>query len=119
MSTATKTSRTQVWMDTMGDWTWPGQGGAAAEVRPPPWVPASPPRRAPVAAPAAPATGRTRSLLIAALLSALAAVCLALAAQGQLNIEQLLGISKPSEIAPPAISARTPAPAPLPTLVPY
>ncbi len=54
---ATKISRTQVWMDTMGDWSWPGQGGAAAEVLPPPWVPAFPPRREPVAAPPAPAAG--------------------------------------------------------------
>ncbi len=106
-------------MDTMGDWTWPGQGGAAAEALPPPWVPAFPPRHEPVAAPAAPASGRARSLLIAALLSCLAAVCIALAAQGQLNPERLLGLSSPSEIAQSAVSARAPAPAPLPTLVAY
>jgi len=119
MPTATKSSRPLVWMDTMGDWTWPGQGGAAAEVLPPPWVPAFPPRREPVAAPVAPTGGRTRSLIIAALLSCLAAVCLALAAQGQLNLEQLLGLNAPSEVAQSAVSVRTPAPAPLPTLVPY
>lgn len=104
-------------MDTMGDWTWPGQGGAAAEVLPPPWVPAFPPRREPVAAPSAPAAGgRARSLIIGALLSCLAAVCLALAAQGQLNLEQLLGLSSPSEVAQPANVTRGPAPVPLPTL---
>jgi enterochelin esterase-like enzyme len=116
MPTATKISRAQVWMDTMGDWAWPGQGGAAAEVLPPPWVPAFPPRREPLAAPPAPATGRARGLIIGALLSCLAAVCLALAAQGQLNLEQLLGLSSPKQLAQPARIARGPAPPPLPTL---
>jgi len=116
MPTATKISRTQVWMDTMGDWTWPGQGGAAAEVLPPPWVPAFPPRREPVAPPSAPAAGRTRSLIIGALLSCLAAVCLALAAQGKLNLEQIVGLSSPSEVARSARVTHGPAPTPLPTL---
>ncbi len=40
-----KASRTQVWLESLGDWSWPGQGGAAAEFLPPPWVPALPPRR--------------------------------------------------------------------------
>ncbi len=106
-------------MDTMGDWTWPGQGGAAAEVLPPPWVPAFPPRREPVAAPSAGAVGRARGLIIGALLSALAAVCLALAAQGQLNLEQLVGLSGPSELARPARVTRAPEPAPLPTLTSF
>ena len=39
----------------LGDWSWPGQGGAAAaEVLPPPWVPAFPPRREPRRAAPAP-----------------------------------------------------------------
>ncbi len=39
---AMKASRTQVWLESLGDWSWPGQGGAAVEFLPPPWVPALP-----------------------------------------------------------------------------
>jgi enterochelin esterase-like enzyme len=79
-----RTSRAQVWADNLGDWTWPGQAGAAAvEALPPAWVPAFPSRSEPAALPA----GRTRAerarrLLIAVLLSALAAVAVALVLQG-------------------------------------
>ncbi len=45
MSVAMKASRTQVWLENLGDWSWPGQGGAAVEFLPPSWVPAFPPRR--------------------------------------------------------------------------
>lgn len=94
MSVAIKPSRTQVWLDSLGEWSWPGQGGAAAEALPPPWVPAFPPRLEPAAVPAAPvAGGRARRLLIAGLLSSLLAVCIALALQGRLGVEHLLGIT--------------------------
>lgn len=94
MSVASKPSRTQVWLDSLGEWSWPGQGGVAAEVLPPPWVPAFPPRLEPVAAPAvAAAGGRARRLLIAALLCSLLGVLVALALQGRLGIERLVGIS--------------------------
>ncbi len=93
MQVASKPSRTQVWLDSLGEWSWPGQGGAVAEVLPPPWVPAFPPRIEP-ATPAAPvAGGRARRLLIAGLLSCLLAVCIALALQGRLGVERLLGIT--------------------------
>jgi enterochelin esterase-like enzyme len=103
-------------MDSLGEWSWPGQGGAAAvEVLPPAWVPAFPPRREPVAAPPAPAAGRGRRLIIAGLLSGLAAVCAGLAARGQLNPQALLGLgSRPVEATPVAV--RTPTPPPLPTI---
>jgi enterochelin esterase-like enzyme len=103
-------------MDGPGEWSWPGQGGAAAvEVLPPAWVPAFPPRREPVASPPAPAAGRGRRLIIAGLLSGLVAVCAALAAQGQLNPKALIGLgSRP--LAVQSLAVRTPAPAPLPTL---
>lgn len=103
-------------MDTLGDWSWPGQGGAAAvEVLPPPWVPAFPPAREPAVAAPAPRVSRARRLLLGVLLSALAAVCLALAAEGRLGLETLVGLhSRPVAAASLAIDA--PAPAPLPTL---
>ena len=85
-----KTSRTQVWAENLGDWSWPGRGGAAAEVLPPPWVPAFPPRREPVLAPpAAPASWqRRRRLVLGMILGALLAACAALALNGQLeNVE--------------------------------
>jgi enterochelin esterase-like enzyme len=106
-------------MDTLGDWSWPGQGGAAAvEALPPPWVPAFPPRPAePLAAPYAPAGGRGRRLILAVLLSCLAAVCAALAARGQLNPEALLGLRSRAAGAGAATLARSAPPAPpLPTL---
>ena len=100
MSVANKASRTQVWLDSLGEWSWPGQGGAAAEVLPPSWVPAFPPRLEPVSAPAVPASaGRARRVLIAVLLTSLLAVCVALALQGRLGLEQLLGLKA---AAPPA-----------------
>src|ERR1035441_10579801 len=109
MSAGTKVTRTQVWMDSLGDWSWPGQGGAAAEALPPPWVPAFPPRREPAAAPAAPSfSGRARRLIIAALLSGLAAVCVALALRGQL-MEGVAGLSSSS---PAQAVAAPPAPTP-------
>jgi enterochelin esterase-like enzyme len=118
MSTARNHSRAHVWLDGLGDWHWPGQGGAAAvEVLPPAWVPAFPPLREPLAAPAAPATGRGRRLLVAALLCALAAVSAALAARGELNPRAVLGTGS-RRAANPSIAARAPAPAPLPTLEP-
>ncbi len=122
MSVAIKTSRTQLWLDSLGDWSWPGQGGAAVEVAPPPWVPAFPPRHQPLAAgpatPAARTTGsRARRLLIGALLSALLVVCIALAQGGQLTWAGLIEgrAAASAEQEAPAISS-APAVASLPTL---
>jgi enterochelin esterase-like enzyme len=118
-------TRTQVWADNLGDWTWPGQGGgaaAAAEMLPPAWVPAFPPRHE--SAPSAPAadrgSGRARRLLIAGLLTCLAAVCTALALNGQLTAERILGLahSHPPAATTIAVADRTPV-LPLPTFVPY
>jgi hypothetical protein len=121
MSVTRKTSRTQEWLESLGDWSWPGQAVASAEVLPPPWVPAFPPRREFVpAAPAGlqPRHLRARRLLIGVLLSALAAVCVALAQGGQLTLEGLIGSrSAAVEQEAPAISS-APAVQSLPTLEP-
>jgi enterochelin esterase-like enzyme len=94
MSVATRGSRTQVWLENLGEWSWPGRGGAAAEALPPPWVPTFPPRRDPgLAPPAAPTSwqaGRRRRLILGMILGALLAAGAALASNGQL--ERLLGI---------------------------
>jgi Putative esterase len=94
MSAAIKPSRTHLWAESLGDWSWPGQGGAA-EALPPAWVPAFPPRREPAAALgaglASRRVARRRALLAAMLLSALLSTCVALALRGQLGLGRLVG----------------------------
>ena len=119
-------SRPHTWLESLGDWAWPGRA-AEALPQPPSWVPAFPPRLEPAVGAYAPPQsipwhGRAsrRRLLIAALLSALAAVSSALALEGSLTRGGILGTSFSS---PPArgagASADSPAApaAPLPTLV--
>jgi len=96
-----------MWMESLGDWSWPGQGGAAAaEMLPPAWVPVFPPRReAAIAIPASRVSqrrARARRLLIAVLLSALTLVCAALALDGRLGVEGLLGVAR-VPAAPPQV----------------
>jgi hypothetical protein len=123
MSVVMQASRTQLWLESLGDWSWPGQGGAAAEVLPPPWVPTLPQRReravAPRAAPRAtsPARARARRLLVGVLLGALALTCVALAQGGQLTLGGLIGAQSAAAVEQeaPAISS-APAVQSLPTL---
>ncbi len=120
MSVAANLSRTYVFAENLGDWSWPGRGGAAAEVLPPSWVPALPPQRQ-VGAPdtaGRPARSRARMLLIGVLLSALAAVCVALAQGGQLTVGQLLGhgTTTVDEHSPAAITAAAPDVQSFPTI---
>jgi len=115
--------RTPVWLEGLGDWSWPGQGGAAAETLPPPWVPAFPPRWEPAATAPAPVSwrrARARRLIIGALLCALATVCAALALHGQLGIERLLAVAVAPSAAqsPPVSSASSSQARLLPTLTP-
>jgi hypothetical protein len=124
MSVVLKGSRTQVWLDSLGDWSWPGQGGATAEFLPPAWVPAFPPRREPaVAGPTLPSSARrrrsrARRLINGVLLAALAVVCLALEQGRQLTLAGLLGTSTANVVEEaPAISS-APAIESLPTLEP-
>src|SRR5438309_6092410 len=96
MSTGAKASRAQLWLESLDDWSWPGRSATAESVPlPPAWVPAFPPRLEPAIAgvgqPAAiPSRGRAtpRRLLLGGLLSALAAVSVALAAKGPLGLER-------------------------------
>jgi len=123
MSVAANASRTQTWLENLGEWSWPGQGGVAVEALPPPWVPAFPPRHEPVArTPPAPASwqpqrARTRRLITGALLGALAAVCIALAHNGQLTLAGVIGVGNAPAVEQeaPAISSTPPAQS-LPTL---
>ncbi|MGO9321997.1 MAG: alpha/beta hydrolase [Solirubrobacteraceae bacterium] len=124
MSVTVKASRTQVWLESLGDWSWPGQGGAAVEFLPPPWVPTFPPRREPAIAGSGahplpqPGRARARRLITGVLLAALAAVCIALAQGGQLTLAGLVGYKAAAvEQEAPAISS-APAVQSLPTLEP-
>jgi enterochelin esterase-like enzyme len=119
-----RASRSQVWLDGLGDWSWPGQRGAAAEVLPPPWVPTFPPRReAAVARPSRPVgpllwrgpLTRVQRLLGAALLTMLATFCLVLVHGEQLSLASIAGT--PSAVEPEAAAtAAAPVLSTLPTL---
>jgi S-formylglutathione hydrolase FrmB len=123
MPVAEKPSRTQLWLEGLGEWSWPGRRAAAIEALPPPWVPAFPPRRVPVVVgPPAPASWQppragARRVVTGALLSAVAAVCVALAQGGQLTLAGLIGTrgAAVADQEAPTISAAPPAQS-LPTL---
>jgi S-formylglutathione hydrolase FrmB len=109
-----------MWLESLGDWSWPGRGGAAAEALPlpPAWVPAFPPRLEPAAVgPWRQGSSARRRLLLGFLLSALAAVSTALALKGPLGLQSILG--RPA-LTPTAASgaeaARLRTEPPLPTL---
>jgi enterochelin esterase-like enzyme len=128
---ATDTSRTQVWLESLGDWAWPGRPigdrPAPAEALPqlPAWIPAFPRRLEPaLAGPTAqPIGGRTLlrplRLLIALLAAAVASGCCALALEGSFTLQWVLGTSSPGAAAPAARAAgySPSASQPLPTLV--
>jgi enterochelin esterase-like enzyme len=119
MSVSLRAARAHTWLEGAGDWTWPGQGGAAIELLPPPWVPAFPRRvEAAVAEPltAGRRSGAGRRLLIGVLLLSLAAVSAALALNGQLGVERLLHIRAAARPLPALSAAAATRPQPLPTL---
>jgi enterochelin esterase-like enzyme len=124
MSASTKPSRTQLWFDSLGEWSWPGRAAEAVEALPPAWVPAFPPRLEPVAV-SAPASGswqqpRTapRMLGLGLLLSALAALCVAIALNGPQGVERAIGLrAGPPPAAPAVAVSDAVTPPPLPTLV--
>jgi enterochelin esterase-like enzyme len=119
MSVGMKTSRAQVWLENLDDWSWPGRGAAATEVLPPSWVPTFPPRLESAVAVAGIGTASDswqpqRAIapwLGTALLSALVAVCALLAIDGPLRLERLIGIratNQASVVTPAAVSTAPP-----------
>jgi enterochelin esterase-like enzyme len=120
MSVAIKASRTQVWLESLGEWSWPGLAAEATEYEPPSWVPAFPPRLQPagsaVASPDLPTPSRVRLLVLGALLSALAATCVVLALNQTLPLQRTLGLGESGPAAQTAAAA--PARPPAPALVP-
>ena len=127
MSLVRRATRTPVWMETLGEWSWPGTASASAEVLPPPWVPASPPRLETVVGdPLAtgswqPQRSLTWRLGVWTLLSALAALAALTALRGPVGLERLVGYRgasapPPARIlpAPRALAALTPLPRLLP-----
>jgi enterochelin esterase-like enzyme len=120
MPATSKAARTHVWMESLGDWSWPGTRAPAVEMMPPAWVPASPPRIEPVVGTGALALRRQRRarrvrVLLALPISVLAALCVGLAIDGPRGLERLVGYGAGAPVA--RFETATPAPsAPLPTL---
>jgi hypothetical protein len=112
MPATSQAARPHVWMESLGDWSWPGTRAAAVEMMPPSWVPAFPPRReAALAGPGELARARRARrvrLALAVLASALAALCMGLAIDGPQGLERLLGRGPQ---APPAARFADGAPA--------
>jgi enterochelin esterase-like enzyme len=100
MSVVAQTARPQVWLEGLVEWSWPGHSRVGADVLPPVWVPAFPPRReaalaTPAPAPAAPLRSRgstARRLALGAAVSAVAALCAGLALAGPERLIDLIGI---------------------------
>jgi S-formylglutathione hydrolase FrmB len=109
-------SRTQLWLEGLGDWSWPGSW-SSEELLPPAWVPTLP-RSEPVLAvgalPARPHAVRSRAwrLALGALLSALAAASVSTALGGASALDEL-----PTGSASTSTPPRPTAIAPPPTLV--
>lgn len=115
-------SRSQPWLESLGDWAWPGGTAAAAEalLAPPPWVASLPPAHAP-APDRLERTGvrpTSRALLLAVLLGLLGAVCCALALKGSLTMRVILGRAPGGPPTPAASQSFGAAEAPLPVLEP-
>jgi enterochelin esterase-like enzyme len=112
MSIALKPRRTYVWMDSLGDWTWPGTAAPAVEIMPPAWVPALPPQP-PSAAPASWEAPRRlrRRLALGGVLTAVAASSATVALGGPERVERLLGYRGAGD-RPVAFAARPAIPVP-------
>jgi enterochelin esterase-like enzyme len=116
-------TRKQLWLEGLGDWSWPGRAVPEPPL-PPAWVPAMPPRMEYAGAAAGaqlPAHGRagTRRVLVAGVLSALLAIGAAIDLRDPSTIDRVLGIGRP--VPPPAatyIPRTRPSEPPLPALEP-
>ncbi|MCW2971329.1 MAG: esterase [Solirubrobacterales bacterium] len=118
MSFGSQASRTHLWLESLGDWSWPGRN-AAVEFQPPSWVPALPPPALETAMPAGQATWHPRRVArrrlgLGAGVSALAALCAAVALNGPAGLERLTGIGNraPAVGAVDAASAISTTPTP-------
>jgi putative esterase len=120
MSAGVSTSRAHLWLESLGEWSWPGHGGEALEALPPSWVPAFPPRREPLAHAGGasgawqPARTKQHRAGLAVLLVIAAAVGSLLALYGSSGVERLVGVrtaTAGTAIGPS--SAPTPPPATL------
>jgi enterochelin esterase-like enzyme len=101
MSVGVKHARSNVWLEGLGEWSWPGRGGVAIEALPPSWVPAVPPRLerfaavpAAVTAPVPWSSRRAipRRLGASAFLSCLAAAGVALTLAGPARLLNIVGL---------------------------
>jgi enterochelin esterase-like enzyme len=116
-----------VWLESLGEWSWPGQARAlAGEALPPAWVPSLPRREqaslGPLGAAGAlprrrPTSARTRRVITGTLLGLLAAVCVVLVQNGELTLAGLIPTRAAAAIEQeaPAISS-SPGVLSLPTL---
>jgi enterochelin esterase-like enzyme len=122
MPASAKTSRTHLWFDSLGEWSWPRRAAEAVETLPPAWVPAFPPRLEPVAVSAStPGSWQqprptSRRLGLGVLLSALAAICAAIALNGAQGLERAIGVRADAPSAEVEVVDAA-APRPLPTLL--
>jgi enterochelin esterase-like enzyme len=129
MSVATRASRTPVWAEGLGEWSWPGRGRVVADLLPPAWVPTFPPRLEPAAVAAGSVGGsgqvawRTPAAVgrwsLRALAGGLAAVCATLMLVGSpLGVlrTQAPGHNGGAASRTSAATGALPTP-PLPTLV--
>jgi enterochelin esterase-like enzyme len=103
-------SRSRVWLDGLGDWSWPGRPGGAVDLAPPGWVPSRPPRleSAALALPASERAPAWRLGLAALLSAALAALSAAMLSGGPAALERIVGLAEHgagSEVAQPGATA--------------
>jgi enterochelin esterase-like enzyme len=122
MPVSANASRASLWLESLGDWAWPGRS-AHGEVLPPAWIPAEPPRLELALAGATPGAGaRTQTRLrpwrvfFTGLAAALLAACCALALKGSLTLQGVLGEHAAS--APPPQLARAAGAAAAPPALP-
>jgi len=102
MSPSARAPRGAEWLDGLGEWSWPGQHLATAEVLPPAWVPVHPPVRSRPAPEPLPAPWlRARRITIALLLSALVVV------GGALALRRPLGLAPPGTHPVRAVADRS------------
>lgn len=126
MSVVVDAPRTNAWLDSLGEWSWPGQARTlAADGLPPAWVPSFPRREPRLAAGVGvlprrrPLSARARRLITGTLLGLVGAMCVALVQHGRLTLGGLIPVraAGASEQEAPAVGPVA-AERSLPTLYP-